>query len=77
MPNSDYNNLRKDWIRESRNERKEAPQQPGATASEHDDAKSPAEARNIAEHRLGKTNKNTSDDRDISETRGGLPAEEE
>ncbi|HET8650477.1 MAG TPA: hypothetical protein VFL95_10570 [Gemmatimonadales bacterium] len=60
MANSDYNNLRKDWIRQSRNERTDTPRQRGATGPDIDSPRSEDEALNLTKHRLGKTSKHTS-----------------
>ena len=61
MAHSDRNSLKKSRIVEDRNQRQEAPVQPGARARRQKGL-SPEKAIDVTKHRFGKTNKHTSED---------------
>ncbi len=70
MADADRNNLKTDHMKESRQERTAQPRQPGATGRPSGE-RSPDEARDEAEHTLGKTGKHSSSEHIPGPGRGG------
>ena len=68
MADADRNNLKKSGADAARNQRRTAPQVGGATGN--DEALSPDEAQHEALKHVGKTRKNTPDDRESGRTGG-------
>lgn len=69
MADADRNNLKTDHLEDNRNQRTRDARQPGASGSPAREI-SPEEARQEAEHRLGKTAKHSSSNRETGEAQG-------